>query len=411
MNILLINHYAGSKVYGMVYRPYYMSREFVRMGHHVTIVSASYTHLRTKNPVVKKDLDEEWIDGIRYLWLSTPSYEKSGLGRVKNILSFIWKLRKKENEIREIVHPDLVVASSTYNLEIYSAYRIAKKNKAKLCYEIRDLWPLTPKLIGGYSEKHPFIWAVQKAEDYAYSHSDKVVSLLWNAEAYCKEHGLAEGRFVCIPNGYDPEEWTDEKIHQKLPHEHQKAFEELEGSIIIGFAGGFAPSGTVITVLKSAVQLKHRKDIKFVLVGKGQEEANYRKYISDNNMDNVIILPAVKKELVPSLLSHFDIMPICGRHSPLHKYGTSPNKLTDCMLSATPIVYSIDEPSCLVERVGCGIRTEAENVAEMTEAFLRLYSMTPEERRAIGGRGKLYALENLKWSTLAQMFIDVFDYN
>ena len=35
MNILLINHYAGSISHGMEYRPFYMSREWVGLGHRV----------------------------------------------------------------------------------------------------------------------------------------------------------------------------------------------------------------------------------------------------------------------------------------------------------------------------------------------------------------------------------------
>ena len=55
MNILLINHYAGGPIYGMEYRPYYLSREWVKMGHKVTILGASYSHLRQMQPNVTKD--------------------------------------------------------------------------------------------------------------------------------------------------------------------------------------------------------------------------------------------------------------------------------------------------------------------------------------------------------------------
>ena len=34
MNILLINHYAGSPEMGMEFRPYYFAREWVKAGHH-----------------------------------------------------------------------------------------------------------------------------------------------------------------------------------------------------------------------------------------------------------------------------------------------------------------------------------------------------------------------------------------
>ena len=46
MNILLINHYMGGLKYGMEYRPYYLAKEWVKMGHQVTLVGASFSHLR-----------------------------------------------------------------------------------------------------------------------------------------------------------------------------------------------------------------------------------------------------------------------------------------------------------------------------------------------------------------------------
>ena len=50
MNILYINHYAGGPEYGMAFRPHYLAKEWKKMGHNVTIVGASYSHLRKKQP-------------------------------------------------------------------------------------------------------------------------------------------------------------------------------------------------------------------------------------------------------------------------------------------------------------------------------------------------------------------------
>ena len=50
MNILLINHYAGSPALGMEYRPYYLAREWVRAGHRVQIVAADFSHVRSRQP-------------------------------------------------------------------------------------------------------------------------------------------------------------------------------------------------------------------------------------------------------------------------------------------------------------------------------------------------------------------------
>ena len=391
----------------MEYRPYYLAREWVKQGHQVSIVGATYSHLRLKNPVVNEDYTCEDVDGIRYIWFKTPAYVGS-LARIKNMLVFMRKLYKYSSRLVQDVKPDLVIASSTYPLDNYPAHKIAKMAGAKYTYEIHDLWPLSPMLIGGYSKNHPFIWVMQKAEDYAYKYVDKVVSLLWNAEDHCKEHGLGSGKFVCVPNGYFPEEWTDDKINLPLPDEHQNAFDSLKGKTIVGFAGGFAASGNVITLVKSAVELKYRNDIHFVLVGKGPELPSYEKVIKDNNLSNITILPSVPKKLIPAVNKHFDIAHLGGLHSVLHKYGTSYNKMTDYMLSGKPIVQSVDEPGSVVERVGCGIRVEAENAKAVADAIVKLADMTEDERTAMGKKGKEYVEKNLPWSKLAEDFLKPF---
>lgn len=404
MNILLINHYAGSQAYGMEYRAYYLAKEWVKQGHQVTIVAATYSHLRLKNPTVEKDYQIDMIDGIKYIWLKTPLY-KGSLKRILNMVTFVYKVRKNAKRLSREEKPNLVIAGSCYPLDNYVAHKIAKLSGAKYTYEVRDIWPLSPKLIGGYSDHHPFIWVMQKAEDYAYKHVDKVVSLLWNSEEHMLERGLPKGKFVCVPNGYYPEEWTDDKFNLPLPEEHQNAFEALRGKTIVGFAGGFAASGSLLTLVKAAEILKTQNGIHFVLVGRGPEESVLRQYVADQNLDNVSILPAVPKSLIPSINSHFDIAYYGGIHSELHKYGTSANKLTDYMLSAKPIVQAIDEPGSLVERINCGIRVEAENPRESARAIKFLADLSPQERLDYGNRGKTYAINNLKWSYLAKEFI------
>ncbi len=407
MNILLINHYSGSPYYGMEFRPYYLAREWVKQGHNVTIIAASFSHLRQKNPEVAKDFQEEDVEGIKYVWFKTPEYGGS-LARIMNMMTFVWKLKKNAKRIAMDYRPDLVIAGSCYPLDNYSAHNIAKLSGAKYTYEVRDIWPLSPMLIGGYSKYHPFIMVMQKAEDYAYKNVDKVVSLLWNAEGHMRERGLASGKFVCVPNGYYPEEWTDEKRNLQLPEEHQKTFESLNGKVIVGFAGGFAASGNVITLVNAAVVLKDRKDIHFVLVGKGPEKFSYEKIIKDNDLQNITILPAVNKSMIPAINSHFDIAHLGGLHSELHKYGTSYNKMTDYMLCSLPIVQSVDEPGSVVERVGCGIRVEAENSNAVADAIVKLAGMSADERSAMGNKGKEYVEKNLPWSKLAEDFLKPF---
>ena len=54
----------------------------------------------------------ETMDGVRYFWISGPSYEGNGLGRIRNMMSFLSGLKKYQVEICAHGKPDVVIASS-----------------------------------------------------------------------------------------------------------------------------------------------------------------------------------------------------------------------------------------------------------------------------------------------------------
>ena len=107
MNILYVEHYAGSPEMGMEFRPYYLSREWVKMGHNVRIVAGDFSHLRRKNPEVTEDFQSEVIDGITYTWVKTGEYSGNGVARAKTMFRFVWKLRQKAAWIAREWKPDV----------------------------------------------------------------------------------------------------------------------------------------------------------------------------------------------------------------------------------------------------------------------------------------------------------------
>lgn len=406
MNILIIDHYAGSPVLGMEFRPYYLAKEWIRLGHNVTIIAADFSHLRSKQPVVHSDLQFEKIDGISYLWLKTPKYESSGIKRILNILMFIVKLLIYYKKITSIANPEIVIASSTYPLDIYPAHLIVKKNDAKLVFELHDLWPLSPMIIGSYSKHHPFIWLIQKAENFACRNCDCYISLLGNAKDYLIQHGLKNEKFFYIPNGFSNDEM--ESAEMQIPVELDNLFKKLksESKIIIGYAGGHSPSNALKSFVTASGYFEDNQNITFVLVGNGSCKDELIKIARANKQKNIYFLPAVSKSLIPAILRQFDILYAGGVKSILHSYGTSFNKIIDYMLAEKPIIFAVDEPNSLVEKVGCGIQIQAENEAELVRTIKFLSELSVEERTSMGVRGREYALKELNYTSLAKKFIE-----
>lgn len=406
MNILLIEHYAGSPEYGMEYRPYYIAREWVNAGHSVTIIAASFSHLRSKNPLVNTKLTEEIIDGINYKWIDTPSYEGNGIGRIRNMLSFILQLRSYLKNAIGLESFDVVIASSTYPLDIYPARIVQKKSKAKFIFEVHDLWPLSPMELGNIPAWHPYIMLMQKAENDAYRYCDHVVSILPCAADHMVEHGLSPDKFVHIPNGISLDEWG--KDPDIIPLEHKNAIMQLkeEGNFIIGYAGAHGIANSLDTLI-DATELCQKDKVAFVLVGQGSEKEKLQINAQTRGLNNIVFLPAVPKTAVGGILDLLDAYYIGLQKQPLFRFGVSPNKLMDYMMAAKPIIYAIEAGNDPVKEAGCGISVPPENPQMVADAVRKLKEMSPNEREIIGQRGKEYVMQNHDYRVIANKFLDV----
>ncbi len=400
MNILLINHYAGSPSLGMEFRPYYMAREWLKMGHATRIVGASFSHLRKHQPSVK----QETIDGISYSWIKTNGYHGNGLGRIRSMFAFIGKLLLRYKRLLRDFVPDVVIASSTYPLDNYVAYRIARHYGAKMIYEIHDLWPLSPMELGGYSANHPFIRVMQRAEDFAYRHCDAVVSMLPKAAGHCTEHGLPADKFFYVPNGIVEEDWANP---EPLPDEHRRLIEKLrgEGRFLIGFAGAHGIANSLQAAITAAYTLKDKK-IDLILVGTGQEKENLIRFTQENKIPNVHFLPPVSKFAIPNFLKEMDALYVGLQKQSLFRFGISPNKLFDYMMAEKPVIQAIDAGNNLVREADCGLDVEPDNVEEIAAAMEKLSRLPAEELRRMGMNGKRFVLENHTYSVLGRRFIE-----
>ncbi|WP_405739853.1 glycosyltransferase family 4 protein [Anaerovibrio slackiae] len=402
MNILLINHYAGSDKYGMEYRPYYMAREWVKLGHNVTIVGANFSHLRNKQPTCR----EEIVDGIRYVWLPTNSYKGNGIGRIVNMGLFVLQLFFRPKAILAGFIPDVVIASSTKPLEIYPEKLIADRYKAKLVYEVHDIWPLSPMEIGNMSARHPFIRVMQAAEDYACRHVDKIISLLPRAEEHYLEHGLAKGKFFCVPNGVVISEHKS-KV-QAASESSEECLRQMDNwrrdnYRIVIFAGSHGKANALDVLLSAAKYVQLRT--KIVLLGDGPEKASLKEKAEIAGLKNVVFFPRVPKQEVPLYLEKADVAYIGLVSTSLFRFGISPNKIMDYMLAKKAIIQSIDAGNDIVCESGCGISVPAGDGKKVAEAIDKMAAMPLEKLAELGKNGYRYVTKNHDYRVLAEKFI------
>lgn len=408
MNILLVNHYAGSPLHGMEYRPYYLSREWVRAGHTVTIVAASHSHVRATQPDLPPGNSlpaaTEHIDGIRYDWYRTPAYAGNGVPRVRNIASFLFQLWRDSDRLVAL-RPDVVIASSTYPMDIWMARHLARRAGARLVYEVHDLWPLSPIELGGMSPRHPFIRVCQAAEDAAYRDADLVVSMLPNVADHMASHGLDLRRLVIVPNGISPDEWAAAPAPLSGPlASHLSALRDA-GRVIVGYAGSHGPPNA-LDVLLDAAKLLQDTPVSIVLVGDGHDREALVKRVRDEGIGNLAMFPPVPKAQIPALLATFDIAYIGWLRTPIYRFGIAPNKLMDYMMASRTVLHSVEAGNDPVAESGCGLTVAPEDPRAVADGLRQLARLTPAERQAAGVRGRRHVLEHHAYPALAQRFID-----
>ena len=395
MNIFLINHYAGSDKMGMEFRPYYLGKNWAAAGHDVTIVTCTFSHLRAKNPVDKRDFEEEYIDGIRYVWVNSGKYKRNDLKRVLNVLTFVKKLKKNAEFLAKKYRPDHVIASSTYPIDIYPAKMIADISGAKLFYEIHDLWPLTQIELYKMSEKNPFIRYLQKAEDFCYKNAG-VISILPHADRHIKERGFSCG-YTHIPNGIL---MNGGEIQNSVQREAVLKLKE-KGFFTLLYLGGFTNANAIDLFLKFAPYL--REDERIVLVGSGRLKVQFEERFKGN--EKVVFLPPVEKERVEGVLNAADCLFTVSRKCGLYKYGVASYKLFDYMYSKTPVISAVEASNDPVGDSGCGFTVEPGNMEELREALDKIRALSETERREMGECGREYVKKHHDLKKLSEDFL------
>ncbi len=391
----------------MEFRPHLFAREWVKCGHKVTIVASSFSHLRNKEPKITGPLTWEEIDGIQYIWLKNHvRYQGNGLKRALNIFEFVGQIFLYGKTISGNFTSDIVIASSTYPLDIFPAHWIARKSNAKFIYEVHDLWPLSVIELGGMSKRHPFIRLMQYAEDYAYKKVDKVVSILPNALSHMEERGLCPDKYIHVPNAVIPiahDEINDNPVTQA----HLEQFKSLKekGNFLVGYFGSHGVANSLDQLVDTASLLKE-KPVYFFSFGQGPEKNKLKEKVNKLGLKNIFFADPIPRVDCLTLMKNTDALYFGLKKCSLFRFGISPNKLFDYMYSGKPIIQAVETSIDLVRQQECGISVPSESSSEIADAVEHLRGLPESLRIEMGERGKKYVLEYHQLDKLARKFLE-----
>ncbi len=389
MNVWIFNHYAISPDLPGGTRHYDMAKELIKRGYNVTIFASSfhYSIYRETRLLPTEKWKIEDIDGVKFVWIKTPSYQQNDWRRIWNMVAFmlrVWQLGRKLPEvIDEIEKPEVIIGSSVHLLAVLAAYQVAKYHKAKFIMEVRDLWPQTLIDMGALKENSLITKILRTLECFLYQRAERIITLLPWAHEYILHCGVARKKIAWIPNGVDLSRFA--YVDQDVKRRYLNEFKIL-------YLGAHGQANALDILLEAAkiIQSKGYQDILFVFIGDGPEKPRLIETARKLQLNNVKFENPVKKVEVPRVIQKADIGVFVLHDLPIYKYGISLNKLFDYLAGGKPLILVGNPINNVVKETQCGIAVPSKDPKVLAEAIINLYRMSPEERQIMGRRGRAY---------------------
>ena len=301
MRILYIHQYFAVPESNAGTRSYEMARRLVKAGHEVTMVTSSA--FLPEGWVSGNGWHRKTVAGIKLEALHLPySNETPFLKRIAVFILFALRATLKARAIR----CDVVFATSTPLTVALPGAFSAWKNKVPMVFEVRDLWPEFPIMVGAI--KNPVAATLaRKLERWAYKNARHVVALSPGMARWIADCGCPDKNITVIPNACDPELF-------EVPAEQGLRFRErhswLGDKPLVIYAGTLGMiNGVGYMVRLARAMLQINEEVRFVVVGKGMEYEKVKTLaMSTGVLDkNFFLLPPVPKNEMPEVLSAADM--------------------------------------------------------------------------------------------------------
>lgn len=369
----------------------------LRAGHDVTVVTSYVQHKERTVPEKyrgKRVVREEEDGLVVWRTYSTPGYGRDLKSRLSSYTSFaLWG---GAAAIKAGKH-DVVVASSPPLPAAAAAALIARGRRSKFILEVRDLWPDSAVAMGLVTNPR-IIGVARKMEHYCYRSASRIVALTEGIYSGVVEQGVNPAKITLVTNGIDLGAGAPNGI---------PALPVPDGSFVAMYLGAHGTYSSLGTVLDAADRLRGRADIRFVLVGGGDQKPDLMDEARRRNLDNVTFIDPVPKREVPGYLSRADLCILPYQDKELFA-GALPNKTFDYMGADRPILAAVQpgEVSQLVETAQCGLTVPPEDGAAMARAVEQM-AADPAAARRMGENGGAYVRTHYDRAVLADKFVKV----
>lgn len=364
MKILYIHQYFVTPQEPGATRSYWISKELVSRGHHVTVI--------TGNSESKHEPGRFDRDGIDVIYINNfYNNSQTKLQKVWSFVKFIFQsisVAAKEKDV------DLVYATSTPLTIGAVALALRALKGWRYVFEVRDLWPEFPIQVGAVTNP-VLIWLLRNFEKRIYKRSEHVVALSPGMQDGVIKAGTPIEKTSMIPNMSKPDIFYPHEINMDIV----KQFDiDLIKFNVIHF-GMLAVANGLEYIIKAAIELKNRGDnsIQFLFMGEGAMQPMLEEMVKENGLQNVRFLGNYRVGIVAEVTNCCDASITSFKNLPILATN-SPNKLFDSLSAGKPIIVnSAGWTKDMVEKDDCGFFVDPEKPEMLADKLMEYKDNKP----------------------------------
>ena len=369
MHILFLTDNFPPEVNAPASRTFEHSREWVRAGHDVTVITCAPNFPKGKvyDGYRNRLWQSEMMEGIRVIRVWT--YITANDGFVKRILdyqSFMLSAVIAALFVRRI---DVVIATSPQFFTACAGWMVGALKRIPFVFELRDLWPESIKAVGAMSDS----WALrllERIELFLYRKAATIITVTKSFKRILVERGFGEAKIHVVTNGVDMTQFTSRPKDDDLV-----ASMGLQGKFVAGYVGTHGLAHHLETILDAATALAktpNGNDFHFVMLGDGARKQALREETARRGLTNVMFIDSVAKAEVPRYWSLLDVSIIHLRKTALFT-TVIPSKLFECMGMGIPVLHGVEgESADIVRAEEVGVIFEPENAESLVACLLSL---------------------------------------
>jgi glycosyltransferase involved in cell wall biosynthesis len=279
-----------------------------------------------------------------------------------------------------------------------TAVRLARKKKAKLIFNVSDLWPESAEKLG--IVKNKFLLGISyRLERWIYKNSFFITG---QTQGIVKNisNRFPDKKVYWLPNGVDLNFYNPSSKLQDWRKE--KKFSEDD--FILLYAGIIGHAQGLEVILKSAEKFISKDKIKFILLGNGPVKDELMEQKNKLNLNNVFFFDAVSKDKMPAIVNSISASIIPLKKLELFK-GAIPSKIFETLAMQKPVLLGVEGEAkdLFINEGNCGLAFEPENPEDLAKKILVLYN-DRKLLQKLGENGRNYVMEKFNRDNIAKVF-------